>query len=233
MSGSERPRVPVVVVHGALRGRMGLVPTAWILRHQGLDARTFGYRTRTDSLQAHAHALSTFLDTWLGESRPEVIGFVTHSMGALVVRAYLAEAGDRHADVQRVVMLSPPNRGSALAQRHVSRPAFRWLYGTAASELLPDAVQSLPALPSSAEVLVLAGGRGDPRGYNPRLEGDDDGVVAVAEMALPDAALEMVGGVHGMLQWRPAVLRRAAGFLKGLGSVAPGGDHTVGPEESG
>lgn len=231
MPGPKSPRVPVVVVHGALRGRMGLVPTAWILRHNGLDARTFGYRTRTDSLQAHARALSTFLDTWLGDSRPEVIGFVTHSMGGLVVRAYLAEAGERHADVQRVVMLSPPNRGSALAAKHANGAAFRWLYGTAASELLPNAVQSLPGLPSSAEVLVLAGGRGDCRGYNPGLEGDDDGVVAVAEMALPDSALEMVGGVHGMLQWRPAVLRRAAGFLKGSGSVAPGQDY-VAPDES-
>jgi hypothetical protein len=62
-------------------------------------------------------------------------------------------------------------------------------------------------------VLVLAGGRGDPRGYNPLLSGDDDGVVAVDEMRLPGVEPTVVGGIHGLLQWRPSVLERAAAFL--------------------
>ena len=43
-------------------------------------------------------------------------------------------------------------------------------------------------------MLVLAGGRGDIRGYNPKIPGDDDGVVGVEEMSLPGAAPRFVGG---------------------------------------
>ena len=136
-------------------------------------------------------------------------------MGALVVRAYLGRPGaGRHAQAQRLVMLSPPNRGSVLAARFADWGAFRWLYGDAAKELSRDRVDELPKLPASAEVLVLAGGTGDPeRGYNPAIPGDNDGVIAVSEMALPGAELRFVGGSHSLLQWRPAVLTTAMAFL--------------------
>jgi len=209
------PELPVVLVHGALRGRLGLLPTAWNLRRHGIVARPFGYRTRRASLRDHGHSLSLFLDRWLGDARPPVVGFLTHSMGALVVRAYLEQAEGKHAPCQRIVMLSPPNRGSELARRNVNNPAFRWLYGQAARELQPERVAAMPGLPDSADVLVLGGGRGDPRGYNAKLTGDDDGVVAVAEMGLPNHAPRVVGGLHSTLQWRPAVIRDAAAFLKG------------------
>ena len=219
MSPVDPATVPVVLVHGALRGRSGMIPTAWALRPYGITARPFGYRTRIGTLRDHARRLSRFLDQWLGDYRPPVLGFLTHSMGGLVVRAYLAHEGDRHAPAQRVVMLSPPNRGSALAQRGRNNPAFRWLYGQAVEQLQPEAVRALPPPPESARVLVLAGGRGDPRGYNPALDGDDDGVVAIAEMGLdttdPRLVPEFMGGIHGLLQWRPAVLRRAGEFLAG------------------
>ncbi len=212
---SSGPTLPVVLVHGALRGRFGLLPTAWSLQRHGLTARIFGYRTRREPLREHGRLLSVFLDQWLGDFRPETIGFLTHSMGGLVVRAYLEQAGQRHASSQRIVMLSPPNRGSELARRNVASPAFRWLYGAAAQELQPERVRQMPTLPPSARVLVLGGGRGNPRGYNAKLRGDDDGVVAVAEMGLPNSEPRVVGGLHSTMQWRPAVLRDAAEFLKG------------------
>lgn len=204
--------VPVVLLHGALRSSWGLLPTAVFLRRHGLRVRGFDYPTRRGTLEHHARRLEEFLHAWLGEP-PPVLGFVTHSMGALVVRAYLAAHADprtRH----RVVMLSPPNQGSALAARQRDGVLFRWVYGDAARELVPERARALPPTPDNADVLVLAGGRGDPRGYNPLLDGDDDGVVAVGEMGMPGVEPVMVGGVHGMMQWRPAVLSRAAAFIR-------------------
>ena len=142
-----------------------------------------------------------------------VLGFLTHSMGGLVVRAFLERHAGRHAERYRVVMLSPPNRGAALAERNLGNPLMRWLYGDAAEQLRPGSVQAMPGLPAVAEALVLAGGRGDGRGYNPLIAGDDDGVVGVDEMGLPGVEPELIGGLHAFLQWRPRVLERAAGFL--------------------
>lgn len=209
-----RERIPVVVLHGALRSTVGLQPTARFLRARGLDARPFGYRTRRGSLADHGRALDAFVRAWLGDAPPPMLGFLTHSMGALVVRAYF-EVAARLGPAQRVVMLSPPNQGSRLARLNARRRIFHWLYGDAAAELVPERVAQLRPLPGSAALLVLAGGRGDPRGYNPLLPGDDDGVVAHSEMVLGEVQPELVGGVHGLLQWRPTVLERAATFLRG------------------
>ncbi len=204
--------LPVVLLHGALRSSVGLQPTAAYLRKRGLRARAFDYPTRRGTLEDHAAALDAFVRAWLGDAPPPAIGFLTHSMGALVVRAYLGGAHEL-GPCQRVVMLSPPNQGSLLADKNRGRRLFRWLYGDAADELVPDRVGRLPALPRSADVLVLAGGRGDPRGWNPLLPGDDDGVVAVGEMGLPGVDPQLVGGVHALLQWRRAVLDRAVAFF--------------------
>ena len=206
---------PVILIHGALRGRAGLLPTAAYLRGKGLRARPFAYETRRETLEQHGERLERFIDDWLGE-RTETLGFLTHSMGGLVARAYLARARvAEQSDRQRLVMLAPPNRGSQLAAQNRDRQAFRWLYGRATDELGRERVEQLPAPPESCGVLILAGGSGDGRGFNPRIEGDDDGVVSVEETAMDGVAPELVGGVHSFLQWRPAVLGRAIEFLRG------------------
>ena len=208
-------KMPVVCIHGALRSRLGMWPTAVYLRRLGFDAKTFGYPTRSGQLLDHAQRLDAFIDSWLPEDAPE-LGFLTHSMGGLVVRAWLANTTRvaAHPLNVRVAMLSPPNQGSALARRNAKNPLFHLLYGDAAQALSAPTAPDLPPVPEDASVLVLAGGKGDPRGYNPLLEGDDDGVVAVAEMGLPDVEPTFVGGVHGALQWTPSVVQRAAEFLR-------------------
>ncbi len=207
--------VPVVLVHGALRSRAGLWPTARMLRKHGLVPSTFGYATRTDTLEQHARRLDAHVAKLVAGAPPSILGFLTHSMGGLVVRKYLSRPAALPAERVRVVMLSPPNRGAALAQNFRDFPPFHWLYGEAASELQPDQAAKLAPLPAGVEVLVLAGGRGDDRGFNPRIDGDDDGVVAVADMPLEGHAFHFVGGGHSRLQYRGDVLERAAGFLRG------------------
>jgi hypothetical protein len=187
-------------------------PTAWYLRRLGLDARAYGYPTRRGTLRTRAEGLDAFLRGWPG-TETALIGFLTHSMGALVVRTWLASAPVRDGQRVRVVMLSPPNRGSQLARRSAESPWFRLAYGAAALELASDAALALGPAPACADVLVLAGGTGA-RGWNPRIDGDDDGVVAVSEMGMPGVDPTFVGGVHGLLQWTPALLRRAAGFIR-------------------
>ncbi|MBC8068724.1 MAG: hypothetical protein IAG13_10355, partial [Deltaproteobacteria bacterium] len=102
---TAREALPVVLLHGALRSSIGLAPTAAYLRRRGLRARAFDYPSRRGTLDDHAEALDGFVRGWLGESPPPAIGFLTHSMGGLVVRAYLGGVRRLGAE-QRVVMLS-------------------------------------------------------------------------------------------------------------------------------
>ena len=209
-----RPIIPVVLLHGALRSPLGMAPTARFLARRGLNARPFGYRTRRTTLAGHAERIEHEIRAWLGDDVQPVLGILTHSMGGLVARALLARPSMQELFMrQRLVMLAPPNQGAVLAERNRDRLAFRWLYGHAVDELQPRNVAQLPMPPRSCETLILVGGTGDGRGYNPVITGDDDGVVASAETGLPGLDPEFVGGVHSMLQWRPDVLGRAAAFL--------------------
>jgi hypothetical protein len=188
-------------------------PTGQYLARRGFAVRTFGYPSRRGTLVEHGRALQRFIDDWLGP-RPPVLGFLTHSMGALVVRAYLRDAGPaRLGGEQRIVMLSPPNRGSCLARRNRHNRIFHWVYGQAADELCGGAAEALGPLPSTARALILAGGTGG-LGYNRLIEGDDDGLVAVAEMGMDGVEPTFAGGVHSVLQWTPRLLRRAVTFLE-------------------
>lgn len=208
--------IPVVVIHGALRSRAGLWPVVRYLRGRGFEAAAFGYATRRESLDQHAARLEEFIGTWLKGQAVPTLGILTHSMGGLVARAYLARPGAAgQAARHRVAMLAPPNQGAALAEKMQRFKPFRWLYGAAADELLPTRAATLPPPPPSAEVLILAGGRltGD-RGYLRWLPGNNDGLVGVAETALPGIEPELIGGSHSFLQWRPSVLARAAAFLQ-------------------
>lgn len=206
--------VPVVLLHGALRSAIGMRPTARFLARHGFEPRTFNYATRRASLEQHAEQLEAEIRLWLAGREPQVLGLLTHSMGGLVARALLARPSLHElAPRQRLVMLAPPNQGATLAVLHRDFGPFRWLYGQAAAELQPRRVAELAAPPSSCATLILVGGTGDGRGYNPRIQGDDDGVVASNETMLPGLAPEFVGGVHSTLQWRSDVLTRAAAFL--------------------
>lgn len=206
-------RRPVVCIHGAMRSSVGMWPTALWLRRQGFDAVPFGYSTRRGRLTDHARALAEFVERRFGPS-PEVLGFFTHSMGGLVVRTFLGtQPPERVGARQRIVMLSPPNQGSALARANAGNPLFRWVYGRASVDLVRPLDREVPALPASARLLILAGGTGG-RGYNPLIPGDDDGLVGLSEMRLGDIEPTFVGGPHSTLQWSPRILARAAAFLR-------------------
>lgn len=209
--------IPVVVIHGALRSRAGLWPVVRYLRRAGFEAQAFGYATRSDSLERHGERLEQFVETWLKGQAVPTLGILTHSMGGLVARAYLARPGAaRQASRRRLAMLAPPNQGAVLAAKMQGFAPFRWLYGRAAAELHPERAATLGPLPAGVEALILAGGKlkGE-RGMLPWIDGNNDGLVSLAETALPGIEPLLVGGSHSLLQWRPSVLARAAEFLRG------------------
>lgn len=212
---SAPDRMPVALLHGALRRAWGMRPSARVLVREGFDARPLGYATRGNDLEGHAERLEQTLRGWLRGREVPMLGLLTHSMGGLVARALLARPSfQAWIPKQRLVMLAPPNRGAVLALHRADSPWFRGLYGRAAAELQPERVARLPPPPPSCATLILIGGTGNERGYNPMIPGDNDGVVASAETGLDGIEPQFVGGVHSMLQWRPDVLARACAFLR-------------------
>lgn len=214
----------VIVLHGLGEGRRSMKPLVDHLR-QHLDATvlSFGYASTAAGLEAHGRALA---DVIAGLPAADSISFVGHSMGNLVVRRWMALAPA--ADLERVrnmVMLGPPNQGSELARMVAGVSLLAALSEGAARELVLDwnRVSQELAVPT-CPFGIVAGGKGDARGFSMLLAGDDDAVVRVEETRLPGADDFLLLPVHHAAMMRsPGVQKATLEFLKS-GRFSPPGE---------
>jgi len=181
-----RPRSThlVLLVHGIARGPGTFSKLKPALIEAGYDAVAISYPSTRSTIRDHAEGLAALLARVEGSDR---VSFVTHSMGGLVVRELLAgdAAWQQRLQVDRIVLIAPPNQGSQVAEWLEDVPLYRTLYGKAGQQLTPDDLDAMPGL--SQEFAIIAGGKGDGEGFNPLLDGDDDGTVRVAATKLDGA----------------------------------------------
>lgn len=208
--GLQPPRRLVVGLAGLGRTRHALAPLAAAIGADD-ELALIAYPSTRASIAAHAAGLRELLADLQGVER---VAIVTHSLGALVARTALAAPPGERARWPRidgVVMLFPPNRGAAQADRWHRTRAYRWLLGPAGQELTTAAAGRVP--PPQDPFVIIAGGRGDGRGRNRHLAGDDDGTVRVEETRWPgaiDHRVIDVGHTFGLRDPRVLATVRAA-----------------------
>ena len=200
----------IVLVHGLGRSRPAMHHFAEAFASRGYEVASFGYPSTQASLAEHAARLGRVLDRYDSVSE---VSFVTYSMGGLVVRALLAQDGDWQERIppRRLVMVGPPNRGSALAAE-LDGTATRLVMGALIDDLKAERVARLPA--PKIPFAVIAGGNGG-EGRSERLPGDDDGTVRVESTKLPGmAAFLRIDAGHRSLKRHPEAVRAAVSFVE-------------------
>lgn len=211
----------VVLVHGILgwKDRWSVMSTT--LRRHGYETVDVNYPSSRAKIEDHVRQLDTVVENL---SEHCELHFVTHSMGGLLVRRLLAENPDIPAD--RVVMIAPPSQGAMTADIVRDFFAFRLVFGPAGQQLVTGVnsfVSDLPEPP--CEFGVIAGGRGDGKGFNPIIIGDDDGVVEVERTKLDGMSDFMLfNATHNGLLTKQEVADAAARFLEN-GSFGGPRDH--------
>ncbi len=202
----------VLLVHGILRSTGTFSELEKALIEAGFDAVAISYPSSRGTIEAHAEGLARLLDRQEGS---DSVSFVTHSMGGLVVRHLLARDGAwrRRIEVRRIVLIAPPNQGSAIARLLKDIPVYRLLYGAAGQQLTPEKAAGIPAL--DYPFAIIAGGKGDDSGFNPLLPGDDDGTLAVTETRLEGTkGFLVVPEIHALISNRQETIRATIDFLK-------------------
>ncbi|HEU0051830.1 MAG TPA: alpha/beta fold hydrolase [Longimicrobium sp.] len=194
--GPRDRRELVVLVHGMGRSRLSMWMLGHRLEREGYRVLSWGYSSR-DSVPAIGAALADEVATVAGEA-PRV-HFVGHSLGNIVVRWTLAH--ERPERAGRVVMLAPPNQGSAAADRYARYVAWAVPQITELRTVPGSTVRALGPAPAGVEVGVIAG--------------SEDGKVSVAETHLAgERDHVVVPAAHSFLMDRADVGRLTTAFLR-------------------
>jgi hypothetical protein len=182
----------VLVLHGLFRTRSAMARLRDALAADGnYSVFCMGYPTTRGSVADHAVSLDSVVRSLEGIAQ---INFVAHSLGNLVVRHWLKDIVDQERSLPagqsfgRMVMLAPPNHRPQLATKLIRGALPELVAGPAGQQLAEGWAQLEPKLATPHfEFGILAGGKGDNRGYNPLIPGDDDAVVTVASTRLAGA----------------------------------------------
>ncbi len=201
----------VILIHGILRSSKSMGRLRSALEKAGYLVFPFDYPSSQLRIEEAAEYLHRAIQSLEGV-RP--IHFVVHSMGGLVLRAYLMK--HRDARIGRIVMLGVPNRGAVLADKLKGLALYRALFGPAGVQLAGGKDGLIARLPiPDVPFAIIAGARGTPEGYNPLVPGDDDGTVSVESTKLPGAAdFATVKCLHSFLMSNPTVIDYVLRFLE-------------------
>lgn len=218
---SEQNQI-VILLHGLARSARSMRKLEKALQQDRYQTRNIDYPSRKLPIaDLSQQVISAALK---GIPSSATIHFVTHSLGSILVRYYLAFQSIHN--LGHVVMLGPPNQGSQIADWLQPYSLYHRFFGPVAAQLGTDRHSPLKQLGSAEfDAGIIAGNRAVNLLCAPFLPKPNDGQVTVASTRLGGMRDHLCLPVsHSFMMNSPIVIRQVLYFLK-QGHFDHNGNH--------
>lgn len=201
----------VVLLHRLGRSRSAMWLLAACLEEAGFRVERIGYSSLRRSPEEIIGDITRQIDACCTDGSHEV-RFVGHSLGGLLIRAYLQE--NRVERLGSVVLVGTPNHGTGVVDKFRDNCLFS-LLGPTTAALGTDA-DGLPNRLSRPYYPVgIVAGINQSEWNDDWLPGPDDGLVPVESTKLPGMAdFIEVESSHLMMRYNKEVARQVIAFLR-------------------
>ncbi len=204
----------VILLHGLCRTSRSMDTMADALTQAGYQVRNVDYPSRSATVEQLAESTIGPAVADCERAGATKINFVTHSLGGILVRSYLAQ----HAitNLGRVVMLGPPNQGSEVVDKLGGWWLFKKINGPAGNEL-STGTNSTPNRLGAANfcVGIIAGNRSINWINSWLIPGRDDGKVSVQRTKLAGMADWIEASTsHPFIMKNKTVIAQTISFLR-------------------
>lgn len=205
----------VVLLHGILRSKLDMFPLKKYLEDKEYKTLNILYPSREQSLEDLSDFVHKKIIDCPHYNEKTTLNFVTHSMGGLITRYYIARRNPEN--IGKVVMLGPPNTGSEfadwLSDTQILAPIFKSFFGPASGQLRTDhehidedITYPLGIIAGNASINPLAPWV---------LDGEHDGIVPVERTKIDGMTDHIViSATHSFMMFNPSVMEQVYEFLK-------------------
>lgn len=204
----------VILLHGMGRYASSMNKIAHHLEASGYTVLNVDYASRKKSIQEIAEQDVAAAVQQCRDRKASRIHFVTHSLGGIVVRQYLQH--ETLPEGSRVIMLSPPNKGSELAEYLKEIKLYQYVLGPA-GQALGTGDDSVPnsLSPINPEIGIITGNKRLTPDFLGIMDGPNDGKVSVTRSRLDEMSdFIVVPATHTFIMRHPVVLEQVVYFLK-------------------
>lgn len=212
MPAYAMPGEYVVLLHGLIRTNRSMNSLETYLSQQGYEVLNIDYPSRKHQIPELAAMVRE--EVISKTSNAVKVHFITHSMGGIILR-YM-QKNNPLPNLGRVVMLSPPNHGSELADKMANFPLLEWIVGPAGKQLGTDNNSICRELGKPGfELGVITGDESLYWINSSMIPGEDDGTVSVESAKLEGMAdFLVVHTSHPFIMNNETVMKQCVHFLQ-------------------